>query len=440
MSQQIITPNDPRVMGKTDAESIQNAVRFAAKNAHIMCIPPINERTGENIWTIEKTILLPSNITVLLDSCHLRLADGVYENIFRNENAYEEIGKTAEGAQHDIYIIGRGNATLDGGEHNGVFERNYKKLGLPHPRTGNLILLVNVDGYQLKDFKCINLRYWAINQIFCKNGKISNIYFNNGKKLHNQDGINVRLGCSNIIIENITGRTGDDVVALSAFPFGAENQLFNGDNRDVDIHDITIRDVRAYTRQTIVALRCSDGAKIYRVQIENITDAVGWTPDYGPWGVVRLGEINYYHERPIQLGDMYEITVRGVHSQCRGTVFLGGALKDSHISEVFAGGSSMHAVSTFAQETVFWENNCKRAGGVTMENVVIENIYFNGTAGFCDDPNFTVVGEEWHGAALDFRCMRETDFLKNVVFRNIFACDNAKVAVCKDGFALDIKQ
>ena len=152
MTEQIITPNDPRVMGVTDSQSIQNAINFAMQNSHVVRIPRVNERTGTDVWTIEKTILLPSDITIILDSCHLRLADDVYENIFRNENAYEEIGKTAEGTQHDIYIIGRGNAVLDGGRHNGVFEQTWRKLGLPHPRTGNLILLVNVDGYTLSNF------------------------------------------------------------------------------------------------------------------------------------------------------------------------------------------------------------------------------------------------------------------------------------------------
>ena len=437
MTEQMITPNDPRVMGETDSQSIQNAIRFAVQNSHIVRIPRVNERTGESIWSIEKTILLPSDITILLDGCHLRLADNVYENIFRNENAYEEIGKTSAGTQHDIYIIGRGNAILDGGNHNGVFEQTWKKLGLPHPRTGNLILFINVDGYRLENFKCINQRYWAINQLYCKHGFISGIHFHNGKKLHNQDGINFRIGCSHATVQNITGRTGDDVVALSCFAAGSETE-FDAEDRDVDIHDITIRDVRAHTRQTIVALRCSDGGKIYRVHIENIVDAVGWTPEYGPWGCVRIGEVNYYRERPVQLGDIFDITVRGVYSLCRGTVFLGGGLKNAHISDIHAGGSSMHAISSFQRETVFWENGCKMEGGVTMENVVIENVYYDGTAGFCDDPNQTIVGQEWHGAALDFRCMRETDYFKNVIFRNIFAREGAEIAVCKMGVELDI--
>ena len=33
MYEQVITPNDPRVMGETDSQSIQNAIRFAMQNS-----------------------------------------------------------------------------------------------------------------------------------------------------------------------------------------------------------------------------------------------------------------------------------------------------------------------------------------------------------------------------------------------------------------------
>ena len=33
-------------------------------------------------YEIEQTILLPSDFTLVLDDCHLRMADGVYSNMF----------------------------------------------------------------------------------------------------------------------------------------------------------------------------------------------------------------------------------------------------------------------------------------------------------------------------------------------------------------------
>ena len=82
-----ISPNDPRYMGRDDSESIQNAIDAAeASGIRTVIIPRICDRTGRDEWIITKSILLPSDITVILDDCHLTLADGIYENIFRNKN------------------------------------------------------------------------------------------------------------------------------------------------------------------------------------------------------------------------------------------------------------------------------------------------------------------------------------------------------------------
>ena len=311
-------PNDPRFMSDTDSGSIQNAVNAAENSTtcRTVIIPRECARTGRDEWIIDKTILLPSDITIILDDCHLTLEEGVYENIFRNKNMYTDISLKPEGKQHGIRITGRGGAVLDGGKGNDLRESTSLKDGRPHVRYNNFVLLHNVYDYVLENFRCINMRWWAINQIACKFGRLSNLSFFNGDIIPNQDGINCRVGCSDIIIENITGRTGDDVVALSAFPKLSDGILIPEDG-DKDIHDITIRNVRANTKQSIVALRNTDGAKLYRISIENISDSGG---EYRPWGVVRIGENNYFRDRPSVLGETYDITVRGVRSLARGTV------------------------------------------------------------------------------------------------------------------------
>ncbi len=429
------SPNEAEFMGETDSQSIQNAVNAAAKGeVHIVRIPRRNARTGEDVWMIDRTILLPSDITIELYDCHLTLAEGVYQNVFRNENMYTDLGLTLEGEQHDIRIVGFGNAVLDGGLGNDLREANSGQDGRPNIRYNNFILLHNVRDYVLENFKCQNMRWWAINQIFCRNGRLSNLSFFNGEIIPNQDGINLRLGCENIIIENITGRTGDDTVAITLLRGG--DYALSVEGKDVDTHDISIRNVFSNTRQTIVALRASDGMKLYRVDIDNVRDIGG---GYESWGVVRIGENNWYRERPNILGEMYEINVRNVYSRYKGTVFLNASLKDSRIENVYAGGSSMHAVSTFMCEHINRENNRHVQGGVDMENVVIENIHYNGTAGYCDWATLTVPGEPFNGCALDFRCMREGDGFQNVVFRDIFACEGAELVMSCEGLSVDIQ-
>ena len=433
-----INPNDPRYMAETDSRSIQNAIDAAETGpCRTVIIPRRCERTGRDEWMIDKTILLPSDITIILDDCHLTLVEGVYENIFRNKNMYTEVSLKPEGKQYGIRIIGRGEAVLDGGKGNDLRESTSQKDGRPHVRFNNFVLLHNVHDYVLENFKCINMRWWAINQIACKHGRLSNLSFWNGKIIPNQDGINCRIGCSNIIIENITGRTGDDVVALSAFPVGSDLLLLPEDC-DVDIHDITIRNVYAHTRQSIVALRNHDGAKMYRISIENIVDVGG---EYGPWGVVRIGENNYYLNRTSMLGETYEINVRGVYSRYCGTLYLGASLKDSHISDIYAGGSALYAISTYFPTIVYPENNCKVCGGVSLENVVFDNIHYNAVPNAIEKKNktFNDGSEDYNGCALDFRCMRDNDMLKRVVFRDIFVCDGAEMLLADERYQFDIR-
>ena len=429
--------NPNNFQGTTDSWNIQQAINAAAASTdRTVIIPRNNNRTNGDIWEIEKTILLPNEITVILDGCHLRLKDGVYENIFRNENMYNPGCLNAAGEQYGIHIVGMNDPILDGGKDNGLREQEYfrKKEG-PTPRTGNLILLNNVRDYSIEGIRCINMRYWAINQIACRGGRLRHISFCNGDHHPNQDGINLRIGCYDIIIEDITGRTGDDVVALSAFPVGSDRVLLP-EGRSPDIHHVTVRDVNAHTRQTIIVLRNCDGAKLYHILIENISDCGG---KYGPWGIVRIGENNYYSKRSNILGETYDITLRNIRSMARGTIYLSSSLMDSHISDVYAGGDSMYAISTYQPTFVFWENDCYVSGGVSLKNVLIENVYYNGLAAHCDEEALTDVNEPFNGCALDFRKMRDSDTLENVRFRNINTKDGSDLFLVKEGITLDIQ-
>ncbi|MBE6656172.1 MAG: hypothetical protein E7609_04825 [Ruminococcaceae bacterium] len=318
-----LSPNDPRFQADSDAVSIQNAIDAAEKGPiRTVRIPRVCERMGREEWIIDKSILLLSNITVILDDCHLTLKKDVYENIFRNKNMYTDVSTKREGKQTGIRIIGVGDAVLDGGEGNDLTEATSLKDGRPNIRFNNFILLHNVSNYVIENISCVNLRWWAINQICCTDGRLENIHFFNGKLTRNQDGIDLRIGCSNIYINNITGRCGDDVVALSAFKASKECEKFLVEGMTPDIHDVTIRNVCAHTHYSLVALRNTDGAKIYRVYIENIRDSGG---EYGPINIVRIGENLYYRERTSILGETYDIRVRGVYSSTLCTVMLGGA-------------------------------------------------------------------------------------------------------------------
>ena len=100
----------------------------------------------------------------------------------------------------------------------------------------------------------------------------------------------------------------------------------------------------------------------------------------------------------------------------------------------------MYAISTYLPTIVFPENGCSITGGASLENVVVDNVFYEGTADYCNDGWVNDVNDEnFNGCVLYFRCMRETDTLKNVVFRNIFARAGAEIARVHEGYKLDIK-
>ncbi|MBO7376866.1 MAG: hypothetical protein J6V01_07150, partial [Clostridia bacterium] len=204
---------------------------------------------------IDREIRLPSDFTLVLSDCHLRMADGCYSNMFVNENFDSPEGRTAAGRNRNVVIEGVGSAVLDGGEYNGLSERNESRDGLPPIWKNNLLLFANVDGFRITGVSCRNMRWWALNFIYCSNGYIGNVDFcandtaiaPDGSEYHgllrsryeevlvkNADGIDLRQGCHDIVIENITGFTEDDSVALTALDGSLERTfLVAGESPDI---------------------------------------------------------------------------------------------------------------------------------------------------------------------------------------------------------------
>ena len=314
-----IYASDVCFQAENDAQTIQNAVDYAHDNQiRRVIIPRRNPRTGKDVWIIGKTILLPSNITIVLEDCHLRLEDNVFENIFRNNKAWTEEGKTMEGEQHDIRIIGDGYALLDGGIPNGLCEQLNRDFPgkYPHMSCNFLIFLNNVRDFEVSNIHFIESRYWAVCFQYCRWGKITDLDFRMYANLENQDGIDLRVGCEYITIENITGVTGDDTVALTALP---RDPRFAGalkvEGKTPDIHDVTIRNIISATHgNNIIRLLNNSGAKIYNITITDLKD----TSEAISGSAILMGTTDpYLMKSAHEMGDFRNITVRNVTSNAQ---------------------------------------------------------------------------------------------------------------------------
>ncbi|NMA94904.1 MAG: hypothetical protein GX974_02565 [Clostridiales bacterium] len=313
---------------------IQAAIDAAKDSGVKVQIPRVNLRTGKNRWEITRSIELYTGTVVELDNCHLRLVDNVYCNIFKNFNGRKELGNTMEGRQYDIHIYGMGNAILDGGKHNGLTEKTQLINGLPSIIENTSIHFHNVERFTIENIRIINQRHWGMTFHYSSEGRISNIDFMAHNNAPNQDGIDLRTGCNNIIIENITGCTGDDTVALTCLD-GSTERLLAVDNMDPDLHSIIVRNISTYVtgNHAIVRLLNHGGKKLYNIIVENILDR---SPDgYRPGAAVRIGEQHYYSDSgPARLGDTYGITVRNVVTRARFGIFISCTLQDAYIDNI----------------------------------------------------------------------------------------------------------
>ena len=408
----------------TDSQMINAAVR-CSKERTTLTIPPINPRNGANVYIIDEPILLPSDFTLVLDNCHLKLSTDAMCNIIINENLYQDGYKTLAGEQKNIRIIGKGNAVLDGEGHNDVFEWSAKKDGRPSVYVNNLILLHNVDGFEIKGLKIKDQRWWAINLLFCSNGTVSDVTFRTDSRFSNQDGINLRVGCHHVTLERLFGTSGDDFIALSAIGNPTDYLV---DGKSTDIAYANIRDVIASSmHEAIISLRANDSHNVHHINIENVMESNYGNENVLPYTTILLNQGAFYAKHPGLHGSIHHINIKNVYTKSGGTaITLGNTLVDSTIENIYASGS-VNVLSTFSYDHYGPTRLVKRGDaddpnfpedGVTLERVLFKNIVADKTVS---------------GAIVDFSFMRETDFINETVIEGLHYCADWQKPIFAEG-------
>lgn len=431
MCHSYITPND--TVGANDSESIQRAVNLAKeRGVNKVVIPRINSRTGEARWEISATVRLPSDITVILDDCFMQMADEVVGGFFCSDNLFTSRGTSPEHRMSNITIKGEGHAVLDGGNPTGLSEKTQNDIGFP-VRLNTPIFFMNVTGFSVQNISITNQRYWGMRFQFCDRGIIRDIFFSVKRDRFNQDGINLRNGCHDILIENIFGQTGDDMIALSAIDtdkkvgFNADYPLIV-EGLPWDIHDVTIRNVSgAAIRHPLVAMRNHNGAKLYNISIENLRDTEMITEaendNYERYALVAIGGNSYAGIRFAEMGETHDISIRTLHAQYSvRAINVQSVIKNLDVSDVHASGVCRTVIATSPDG---WANS---KSGVKIENLSIKSVYFTPSDGE-------------RSKVLDFGGMREGDYIKNLSVDDAYL-ENVKCFAVIDEITelADIKQ
>lgn len=432
---QYYTPNCPECMGSTDSQSIQNAITKAKETgANKVVIPRINERTNTAEWIVEKAILLPDDIQVVLDNCYMKQAEGIFDNMFRNENFYKNESLVSV-QQHNIHITGMGNAVLDGGVHNGLIQEK-RRDDEPPIHVNNTIFLHNVDGFSITGIKIVQQRFWAIHVVYSSNGLFRDIDFWCNSDFPNRDGIDIRKGCHDMVIENIRGICEDDVIALSAFHgrLSLQHPAYIIPDRNPDIYNIYIHNIMACSiRYATVAIRNLDGIKLYNVTVDGVTD-ISDGVNQKPNTIIRFGQKAYARIRPSRVGETSRIFVNNIHVSHGIGIMLNLPLSDSKFSNIFCGPESSSAVSTSARSRYF------KPGG-TLRNVEFDGIYVD-PENKSEDPVLEfLIADNFETTNLFYKTMPfdEKDFFENVTFRNFHPgrTENVVVSEYDGGFTIE---
>jgi hypothetical protein len=395
----MLTAND--YVGTTDSDRLEAAVKGRKNN--IVFIPKRKclIEPERDYWLLDRAVLLPENTTVIIQNAKIKLSDNCRDNFFRSENCGIGIDEPAHIS--NIHIRGDGLCILEGADHPRSTGDSSKRLSRPCPKESkdllqiadwisdetraagktefwdehshtygtdsgkdgerqfgdwrNIgILFANVSSFSIENIHMVDFHCWGVSLEGCSFGNIKNMSFEASMSkeidgmmhnVENQDGIDLRNGCHDIIVSDITGCTGDDIVALTAIASpddrrgGSLNSTHVMGNdwlkREKDIHDIIVRNVVGYTKGGGACGCCNCVrllpvmAKIYNVVIDGVIDTS--PKDSMPSAVLQLGEPDgaYGCNEP---ESMYGITINNVICNSSNAIYVLGYLQDSSISNV----------------------------------------------------------------------------------------------------------
>lgn len=403
-----ITPNDPAFFGETDADTIQNALHAAVAENKMLLIPRYNARTDSTVWNIGKAIILPTGAQIGLLKTHLRQQDFCYDNMFRAEHA------------QNITVTGVGDAVLDGGIHNQLKSRNAEKYGMAIEQNA-CVLLTDVKNGVFEHFQFKATRWFALCATFCTGTKISGIVFTNYPLWPELGGVMLRSGCKQVLAENLTGITGEDLVYIKALATDGTME-----DRCPDIENIHVRNTSVnVTRCTVVRLVAHDGRKIKNVLAETLLDPSLPEEKKLPWAAVAVGSSLLYTEKPGTCEELTDIVIRDVYSRADRIGELGGCSQNVTFTNLHGFGSCDYIL-----QTRLWADSKNLRGNALFFRCIQGSRYMRGTAtSNITDP------KKYIGHSVFF----ENFYSKDAVLENLFVTINGEGFKLTGGGQLEVK-
>ena len=302
-------------------------------------------------YVITQAIEIPSNTTIEIVNCTIRLADNTVDNMFRSANCKPNpsnffgfsISDPLEVVKN-IRIIGTGNAKI-------IHCANSSISGaLNTGWRGCTTCLWNVNGFEIAGFTIEKNLCWSQQIRFCRYGSIHDIVFKTERE--NGDGIDLASG-HDIKIYNISGYTEDDTMAICA---SADEMRYSTRPAEVnrpmsphylgiyidpikgrDLFNVWINNIKVYNVDSSGVLDFLSNAyngQVYDIYISDISDAIS-TPENKTWYLINnwTNEYGMHYED----GDLHNIYINNVVQKgpnVQSIILLKGMFHDSHFNNI----------------------------------------------------------------------------------------------------------
>lgn len=345
----------------SDSEKFDAALKeLHERDLRTLYVPQRQAGDGRTFWLLDRAILLDANTTMILDNATLKLSDACRDNAIRSANC--GLGITLVKTLKNIHVIGIGHAEIQGADNPRSTGDSAKQLGVRSYGSDagkegenqfgdwrNIgILMAYVENFSVENITMRDSHCWAMSFEHCRHGRLYNLSFYsegyrmvNGKRETNlnQDGIDLRQGCQDIVIDTIRGATGDDLIALTGLPGSKQPGEMQGTmvggtlpTENDDICHVTIRNVVGWSKCQIVRFLNAKGVKLHHIVLDTLIDS---SPEgFRTHAAVRIGDRNPAWGGVNPLGDTYGIIINNVQSKSKAAILIAGSLQDSIISNV----------------------------------------------------------------------------------------------------------
>jgi hypothetical protein len=284
-----------------DTSRINQAIDFASDNLlyNVVC---------NGVYYLDSAILIKSNVN-LINNGQIIMKSGMKDNIVRS--SVTTVGNPLINVKIKGVGIFKGSSDTWGSDSpSGVGGESWRSIA---------VLLANVIDFEIEGITIKNSHGWGICLEQSRFGSVKNVHFDNDGTKGNQDGVNVRRGSHHVVVENISGTTYDDIVAVTNLIIRNDlnylgTTIYETGKLNFNMHDIMIRNINRITPPKVIfpsvvpthysggiLLLCEDGLKIHDVSIDGVTG----------YGQICLGFTFYDYSQTVDatVDDMFNISV-----------------------------------------------------------------------------------------------------------------------------------